>query len=162
VIPDRFRRPVPWRLGDLYLLLGLVGLGAVLIGIAGLGAQHKSALADGVPWVNLAVGGVILVGIGAALWVLAGMRANSELRRLVLAELRSYTDPDAAAAAPRLPVDSHNGSESGAEVGTFVTARGMTRYHRPTCVLVAGKTVEHFDSVPADRRPCDICRSGSV
>jgi hypothetical protein len=152
MLPERFRRTVPWRLGDLYLVIGSAIIGIVLIAMARVAVRDQPSLATEVRWMNVAVTGVIVLGTGIVLWLLAGRRAVGDLRRHLLAQLH------AAQAAPtsRHPLDSPSTSE-------FVTAARMTRYHSPGCLLVAGKSTEAVTPAQLDRlHPCGVCIDASA
>lgn len=134
----------PWPVGWLLSLLGstLLGLAAILTGW--YGASGQGLLGDQVPWLNLAVGGGIVAGLGNCAWLLRGRRAVGELRRaLLLAE--PALDTAAARpveAAPLLPAD-------------WVQAAGMRKVHRRGCPMVAGKVVRAVD--PSGAAACAIC-----
>jgi hypothetical protein len=147
-MPERFRRSVPWTLGDLMILYACTFVGLLLVGIAWYGASSSVAVSAQVRWANLAVGGLILLGAGQLAWLLTGRRAVGELRRHVLRQARSD------AVVEQAPV-AH-----AAENGRFVAAKNMTRYHRPACLLVAGKKVEAGAETKLQKRglrPCGVC-----
>jgi len=155
VVPERLRRPVPWRLGDLLLLYACTVVGLLLIAVAWFGASSSVVVDSQVRWTNIGIGGLILLGAGNLSWILAGRRAVGELRRhltplIPLPERR--VAPDTEAIPPQ-----------GAADGALVSARGMTRYHRPDCVFVAGKSVQKASERTFRRRgrtPCAACLGG--
>jgi hypothetical protein len=152
-VDERFRRSVPWRLPDLYLGVALAAVGTIFLGVATVGVAGRDDLADQVPWVNLGVGGLIVLCLGCVLWVLAGMRATAELRRTVLGRLRATLD-----AGDRTPPAAVADTVAG---DGFVSAPTMTRYHRAGCQLVAGKDVAPLDAERNGRQPCSMCVAGA-
>jgi hypothetical protein len=149
---EHLRRSVPWRLPDLYLLVALVATGAILVGVARAGVAGRDELGEQVPWVNVGVGGLVVLCIGCVLWVLAGMRATAELRRAVLARVRATLEDRAPSPGER--------AGAGVEPG-LVAGPAMTHFHRPACQLVAGKEVVPVGADPDGLRPCAICAAGA-
>lgn len=121
-------------------------VGAVLLLVSWWGASGTTRLRDQVTWVNVGVAGLIVSGTGIALWLLHGYRAVGERQRLLLAGLETAPPPDTAT--------------TGEGDAALVSGRGMTRYHRTDCPLVAGKPVRraarHVHE-RAGRRPCGMC-----
>ena len=83
-LPDRFQRPVPWRVGDLLALVGTWCAGIVLVLVAWFCSDSATSVDSQVRWLNVGVIGVITLGVGNLLWLITGRRAIGELRRLVL------------------------------------------------------------------------------
>jgi len=144
-VPDR--PAIPWRTVDLIVLYAANVIGAVLLLAAWLAASGSVSPDGQVPWLNLALAGIIVAGSGNVVWLLAGRRRVGTLRRSLLPALL-----DAVAGPPEQAAGSADGS--------LVATADMTRYHDPACLLVADKPV-----VPAaeaehradGRRPCDVC-----
>ena len=138
----------PWNRADAVELAAAFAAGPVVLGIAWFGASGATVIADQIPWLNLAVLGALLPGIGAGRWVLRGHQA---VRRRT-DDLSAGWQPDPSAF--RLAA-STNGREQ------LMSNAAMTRYHRPVCPAAAGKAVVP-DSRPAHegagRRPCEMCR----
>ena len=144
----------PWRLGDVMSLGAslVIGVAAILVGWLGVSGEAATARQTG--WLNVGIGGVVITGIGTAVWLMTGRRAVGERRRRLL--------PDAVASAS--PSDRPAPLQPDVPE-TLVVIGGMTRYHRSTCELVAGKAV-----TPVPRRrprtgsltPCDMCRPGPI
>ncbi|MFN2537764.1 MAG: hypothetical protein ABR549_06375 [Mycobacteriales bacterium] len=125
----------------------LVGLAvSALLVLAGwTGASLRPRLVEQYPWFTLAALGVTASGVVQARWLLAGFLELRRRQREVLlpAMTRSEAGPRGVVAAP--PTG-------------FLVVAGGTRYHRPTCAMVAGKQTElHHPSEADSRRPCGIC-----
>jgi hypothetical protein len=151
VLPERFRRPVPWRLGDLLVLYACTALGALLVAVAWFGASSSVRVASQVRWTNIGVGGLIVFGAGSLAWLLTGRRAVGELRRHLLPLIPVPEQPAVEGRAPASPTTN----------GALVSVRGMTHYHRAACIFVAGKDVEKASERTFRRRgrtPCAACR----
>jgi hypothetical protein len=139
--------PEPWRRSVVGLVGLLAGLGIAVLVICWIGASHEAAWRDQLPWVVGAALGTGLVPAAAGLWMLVGFR---EVRRgfVTLAEERSrflaLVDPDGTIAA----------GEGWATNTDWVRAAGMTRVHRPDCLLMRGKA-------PIQVSPLDAHRAGS-
>jgi hypothetical protein len=149
-LPDRFRRPVPWRVGDALALVGTTGAGLLLIVIAWFCADGAASVDSQVRWLNVGVVGLIALGVGNLLWLMTCRRAIGELRRVVL---------------PRIPIDAApaRGSMEPADRAAdgLVATASMTRFHRPACPFAAGKPVRAATEAAhrrKGRRPCDLCR----
>ena len=149
VVPQRFQRSVPWRVGDLLLFYGCIAVGLCVIGIAWFGASNSVVVTSQLRWTNIGVGGLIVLGAGMLAWILAGRRAVGELRRHVLDFIEV---PDAA---PPVHAFAADGAERGTSV---VSAPGMRHYHRPHCVFVAGKQVKTSTESAFRRQKLTPCR----
>ena len=137
----------PWRLGDAMSLATLNAVGIALVLTGWLMAGGRLLLHDQVPGANVAIAGIIVAGVGNAVWLLTGRRAVGLRRNVVGAaiEQRYRSRPRrAAAATPNL-----------------VAAKAMTRYHRPDCVFVAERRVtanKRETHEARGRTPCGVCR----
>ena len=104
------------------------------------------------PWLNLGIGAVLVSGAVNGLFLMAARRAVAE-RRTLLYRTACRTLP-LPTARPGAVVGPQRAAE-------FVAGPAMTRYHRPTCALAAGKAVRlerRRAHEAAGRRPCGICR----
>lgn len=146
-LPERFRRPVPWRVGDVLALVGTGGAGLVVVVVAAFGADQSGSLGRQVIWLNVGIAGVIALGVGNLLWLITCRRAIGELRRTLLPHVRTVlTDAGARSAEPA--------------GDRWVAGASMTRFHRPGCAFVAGKPVRVASEAThrrQGRRPCDLC-----
>jgi hypothetical protein len=134
MLPERFRRSVPWRVGDLMILYACSAVGLLVIGIAWFGASSSVVVSSQLRWTNVGIGGLIILGAGILAWILAGRRAVGELRRHVTSLIPL---PEQSVATEPAPAPA-----STAAGGRLVSAAGMTHYHRPDCIFVAGKAVK--------------------
>ncbi len=121
-------------------------VGLVLLAMAWVGASGRQETSDQIAWLNLGIVGVLVPAVAGRLWVLRSRRTVQYRVGMIL---------DAADAVPLdvigQPVRPHR----------LVTAAKMSRFHRPECLLVAGKALSD-DSLAAHeragRRPCEMCR----
>jgi hypothetical protein len=138
-----------WNRTDAVRLAAGFVAGALLLGAAWFGSSGETAVADQILWLNLGVLGVFLSGMAAGRWVLRGHQAVC--RRA--GDFSAWSEP-------RLGPGAHQmGAANGRE--EFASGPALTRYHRPTCLVAAGKALS-LDSRTAHeragRRPCEMCR----
>ncbi|WP_034269056.1 hypothetical protein [Haloechinothrix halophila] len=144
--PWRLRQTGPWRDADLISVFLTALIGVVMIVAAWFGAAGAASLTQQAAWATLAVGGLVVSGIGLSLWLLRLRRAIGQ-RRVGLISL----DPPAAAEPAPQPMPRHDTASL-----PLVRAEGMRKVHDPGCPLVAGK-----DVTPAafgDGEPCAVCQ----
>jgi hypothetical protein len=159
VLPERFRRSVPWRLGDLFLLYACTAVGLLTIGVAWYGASSSVVVSSQLRWMNVGVGGVIVLGAGILAWVLAGRRAVGALRRDLTARIAVPGDTialESCVSAPR----SDSRAERPQSEKSFVSSPGMQHYHRRGCIFAAGKQVVESTERSFRRQkrtPCRAC-----
>lgn len=131
--------------------LVLQALVVALLVIAWWQATSHPLARDHEPWLNLGIGAVLLSGALNGLFLMGARRAVA-VRRAALYRTASLATP----ASP--PPGAMSGPRRGPK---FAAAPAMSRYHRPTCALAAGKPLrleERGDHETAGRRPCGICR----
>ncbi len=137
----------PWRLGDAMSLVTLNAVGIALLVTGWFMAGGRLLFHDQVSGANVAIAGIIVAGVGNAVWLLTGRRAVGLRRNVVgVAIEQRYRNRQrpTAAATPKL-----------------VAAKGMTRYHRPDCVFVAERRVTAHKRETHESRgrtPCGVCR----
>lgn len=137
---------LPWRDGDLVMLLGTTIGGLAAIAGAWFGVSGAVSVTQQAAWLNLAVAGFAVFAVGNCLWLLRLRRTVGE-RRIALVSLDiGLDDADAAATAPARP---------GTSTLRLVRVEGMTRVHYADCPLVAGKSVA--PATVADGEPCGMC-----
>jgi hypothetical protein len=134
-----------WRFGDGLSLatLNAVGLGLVLLGW--YIASGRLLLHDQVTGANVAIAGIVVAGVGDAMWLLVGRRTLG-LRR------RAMTTRIAASGRWVRPADTTT---------TLVAAKGITRYHRDDCPFAVGRRVfarRRETHEAQGRRPCGVCK----
>jgi hypothetical protein len=141
----------PWARRDRVVVAAVCAVGFGLLAVSWLGVSGTTTFSQQVAWVNVGGAGLLAVVLGAALWVHRG-------RRLVGQRLGfdvSVRRPERDSGPTRL---AHAGD-------AFVSAAGMSRYHRPDCPAVAGKSVTSAgaDAHRAEgRRPCGLCCLGDT
>lgn len=135
----------PWRLGDLMSLVATLVIAATAILVGWIGVSAEPAASHQTGWLNVGIGGLVIAGIGTAVWLMTARRAIGERRRHLL------PDVVLVAAATRGPQTVSD---------PLVVLPGMTRYHRSSCELVAGKDVKPVRSGrrAAALTPCGVCR----
>ena len=142
----------PWRKRDLLRAAGLAALG--LAGLAGAwyAGSDQADWADVLPWASLGVAATSVAVLGLVNWLVAGLRRVRRLRREILPLLQAAAVRPSARPATELDaLQSANG---------FVSAPGMTRYHRATCPLATGKPVRPLrrDDAETDGLvACGVC-----
>jgi hypothetical protein len=122
-------------------------LAAALLGASFLGVSSELHLKDQVPFLDLGIAGLLVATAGGVGWLAAGIKAVRLRKSAVVALVRLRFGSVEAAGPAGLSDD-------------FVATSRMTRYHRSTCSLVAGKDVS--PAAPAEhsaagRRPCGVC-----
>jgi hypothetical protein len=137
-----------WTRRDLLRLTALVGLGALGLFFG----WHRSARAadwhDDAPAFVLAVGSVTLGGLGLLLWLVVGRLRILAAQRAVASALTRRTGR-----APQAVGRSAVGQ------APLVTAAGMLRLHRPSCLLVIGKPTVPVTARQDEAASCGVCGS---
>jgi hypothetical protein len=123
------------------------GLGALFL--SWWAASGTGKLNRQITWMFVAILGIVVIGAGNFLWLLAGRRAVGARRRTLLEGLEAL-DADVLASGTDTTRD---------DAPIYLTIAGSTRYHLPSCLLVRGKAASSVD--PKKRRgakPCEMCR----
>jgi hypothetical protein len=147
---DRWSEPadLPWQVDGLINAAVVQLVAVALIGSGWYVAEHTAEASRAVLATNIAVGGLIVALAGNIAFLLSGLRTVGRLRRELVADLAQPAELDVPVREPA-PADG------------LVAAEGMTRYHRPDCLLARRKVVvvrelaEHLD---AGLSPCGVCR----
>jgi hypothetical protein len=124
------------------MAVGLVGY--VLAALAWWFASRQAALTDQVGFAALGVGGCALVAYANITWLLQGRFAIVQRRRRLLADVTASSAPVA-----------HEDDDG------VVAGPGLALFHRPDCILVAGRgwpVLDGADGPEGGRLPCGICR----
>ena len=140
---------LPWRHRDLHHAITLASVGAIVLLAGWEGISQTDDFNTQLLWIVVGAAGLILAGLGAALWLTAGFRnVRSRMLALPAETARRLSVLDAPSAAP-----------VAAPVSGYVTADGMTRWHHAACPLVAGKRGIHAIDPTAtpELRPCGVC-----
>ena len=138
----------PWSRGDVIQFVAVSGVGLVLLAAGWIGAGGEALFEEQMPFLNLAIAGILVGAVGGAMWLISGLRAV-RLRKAAVKTLLAARTPSAPA-----------GSSPDA-AGTFVAGPSMTRYHHPECSLVRGKQVSAASPIEherAGRRRCGMCQ----
>jgi hypothetical protein len=136
----------PWSSEHVARLLVAELVGLVLVLVGWWQAAGSGSVRTGLAWLNLCLAGLVVAGVGNGLWLLRGRQVVTLARVEVLGVPASAETP--------VVVPSSNGH------GGLVSGSGLARFHRPGCVLVAGKGVEVATWVSHDRagrRACEVC-----
>ncbi|MGH9035735.1 MAG: hypothetical protein ACRD0O_08215 [Acidimicrobiia bacterium] len=138
----------PWSRRAVLRAVVAVGVAAVLLVVAWVGASDTTQVDTQLRWLNLGLVGILLVGAATAVTTLDGRRAVGIRRQQLLPD-----EPKTAAATDVLS----NGTEP------IVSVARMRRYHRTSCPLVAGKPAQAAEVAvhrQAGLEPCGICEPG--
>jgi hypothetical protein len=150
--------PLPWVPRDLGRALAWVLTGGVGLLAGWVGASGTADFNVQVRWFAIAVSGLVVAGVGIALWTLAGFR-NTRLRQHALAAsiLELVVAPTTSPVITETAAVLHEHDERTA----LVAVEAGTRFHLGTCPLVQGKSASaapYPDHERAGRRPCGVCR----
>jgi hypothetical protein len=151
--------PAPWPPRE-FLLLGVSQLaGFGLLALSWLGVSGTTKFSAQVAWTNVGGAGLLVVVAACALWVHRGRTQVG--RRLAFAPLLRRSEQALSLWGtppnPRGPVMVRTGSAE-----TFVSAAGMSHYHRADCQAVGGKTVTSASAEQhrrQGRQPCGMCEA---
>jgi hypothetical protein len=135
--------PTPWRRSYAIVPGILAVVGIVVLVICWVQLSDKVIWRDQISWLVGACLGAGAFVLGGVLWILVGMR---EVRR-GFRDLRREQQRILRFARVGPTVET-------AEAPTLVSAAGMTRAHRPDCLLLRGK---HTAPVHDDRPRCGVC-----
>lgn len=138
----------PWTSNELTQVVISNAVGLVLIAVSWYQVAGQLTTRDELAWLNVGVVGIAIAGVANAMWLLRGRRNIGLARVMVLPDVppRAKTAWD-----DRLSEDLDNSPVAGAT---------MTRYHRPSCPLVEGKSVRagsRRDHERAGKLPCELC-----
>ena len=141
--------PAPWPRRE-FLLLGasqLAGFG--LLALSWLGVSGTTKFSTQVAWTNVGGAGLLVVVAACALWVYRGRTQVG--RRLAFAPRLRRSE--SAFRPVMVKTDSAE---------TFVSAAGMSHYHRADCQAVGGKSVTSASAEQhrrQGRQPCGMCEA---
>jgi hypothetical protein len=128
-----------------------VGAGAVAWAVAWYLASAKVSYSQQVPFLDLAIGGLILAAIANLGILVRARRAVGARRRALLGE------PGATAEV----VIEARAAEPGPTSSTLVAGATTTRFHRSDCPLATGRdwpAASREQHEAAGRQPCGLCR----
>jgi hypothetical protein len=139
----------------------LAGLGVIAIVVGYLGVSREAVVAKQLPYlISGGIGGVALVGFGAALIASEDMRrfrGRLDALEAMVADLHGVllARPDAPSPNGQRAAEATTGDDR------LVALRGGRSFHRASCAMVAGKQgVATISAADARRRglsPCRLC-----
>ena len=137
-------RNQPWQPGDTPAVLSLNALAAVGVVVCWIGSATEVRFHDSLYWLQGAIVAVLVASVANGLWLVAGMRQLRARRRVLIETWPRQQPSSASPLEPRV-----------------VTVDRMTTYHRPSCLLVAGKALRSGTRAALERthkRPCGMCQ----
>lgn len=146
----------PWSRRDAVVVVLCTLLGSLLVLVAWERSSHEVRFEHELPWILLGTAGVALVVAGDGAWLLSGRRALRRARRNLHGLQVLMPDlviPEAVGSPP--------GDGGASSVVVLEAIPGLRRYHRPGCLLTAGKAAEPSSRAEHDaagRIPCGACR----
>jgi hypothetical protein len=152
------RRTELWTVTELLVLLAGLAAGAIILLAAWIGASGTSRYSSLVGWAAFGVAGPAVAGMAAASWILSGLRTIQRDRAEMGARVAELAATRAIGGTP--PVRTRHAVPSILSPEEFVASKGMTRYHRPDCLMVKGKAVAAASVLThrsAGRVPCGMC-----
>jgi hypothetical protein len=133
----------PWSPEGLARLLVTNGAGLVLVALGWYQASGQVTVRGQLTWLNVSLAGLGVSGVANGAWLVRGRQAVGMARSAL------FQDRSEASAPPHPGPDDRP-----------VTGPGMTRFHRATCPLAAGKVVSPAPRAQHERRglvPCEVC-----
>lgn len=139
----------PWRDSDVVMLFLTAITGSLVVIAAWFGVSGSTSMARQATWLNLAVIGFAISGMGIVLWLIRVRRAIAE-RRLTLISLGMPDESDTSIVVMPL-----NRSDLSTRRLEFVRIPNMALAHERDCPLVAGKPTEI--ATIGNSEPCGVC-----
>jgi hypothetical protein len=128
----------PWALADIVALSINTAVGMLLIGVAWDRTSGLVGVRDQVPWLNVAIGGVVIIAAGNTAWFLRGRRAVGQRRSGTLPTARGGMRVRGACAQASVVPSQY--LDQAAESGTdFVAAR--TIFVAARIMITTGRNV---------------------
>ena len=140
-----------WQTTDAVRATVIGAIGAVGLGLCWYGSAGEDRWREQLPWLIGAIAATVVGSLGMVSWLLSGFRALRAEEWAAKREIRTVLVTGRAVPPVGLP---------GGEPASFVTAPGMTRFHRPACPLVARKPVTAVTQpTPLDSglTACGVC-----
>lgn len=160
VAPEVRRPALPWTPEQFLRLLSVGGITLTALLVSWFGASGTALPGRTALFTVVGIGGVIVLGLTNAMWLLAGRRAIGERRAQVLSQIQALLPgghPAEAAAADGTALLT----PAVASGDRFVAVAGATRFHRPHCQLALGKELDEASAAShaaAGRIPCGVCQ----
>jgi hypothetical protein len=140
-------RPGLWRRTDVAQLALMVAIGVILLAVSWWKTSGAASVPAQNAWVVAGGAGLLFSGVGTSGWLLAGRRAVGQRSRRLATVLARQRRARRRCRTALVEVD-------------VVSAETMTRYHRPACRLVVGKSTTSSSPGAFQQqglRPCGVC-----
>jgi hypothetical protein len=155
-----------WSPDQLVSLLMFNGLGLVLVVVGYWQAAGLGRTAEQLPWLNLSLLGLIVSGGTNGLWLARGRRMVTLARAAMLPCIPGLVAVPTARRNGRVLAGATRRCQPvrpapAGPTDALVAGTAMSYYHRPGCLLAAGKEVtvgSRPDHEAAGRRPCEVCQ----
>lgn len=141
----------PWLSADVTRLGCLLALALIANTIAWYGSSGTTDWSTQTGWMVLSIASATVAAGSCARWVITGLRTTRAERAQIIGAI-NIAWPDKGGPT-RTPAFDNRWE-------TPVASRTMTRFHRPTCQLAAGKDVVRLNSSQITTRhlaPCEMC-----
>jgi hypothetical protein len=156
-----------WGAEDFLRWVLAVGVGGIVIIVAWYMCSGDASFNQQIGPTNIAVAGMVLAGLGNAIWLLRGRRTLGERRRALLGD--PYPGARMGESMGAVTGVSGAPSPSGAattlagmvEPQLFVAGADLALFHRPECALAEGRrwdAATRDEQTGAGRRACGVCR----
>lgn len=143
--------PSPWQRRDAVAPGVLAVAGVAVLAVGWVGASGEFVWRDQVGWLVTACVGTAVVVLGGALWLLVGFREVRRGFRDLRADQRRILG---LASTPEPAMDRVSAVSTNPD--GLVTSAGMTRAHRPDCLLMRGKPATAVPD-PDRHARCGVC-----
>lgn len=141
----------PWLSVDVTRLAFALAVALIANTIAWYGSSGTTDWSTQMGWLVLSIAAATLAAGSCARWVIAGLRSTRWERAHVIRVVGAAW-PDQRRPERTVAVDG--------QIETPVAAPTMTRFHRPTCQLAAGKDVVGLTGsqiAAGQLEPCEMC-----
>jgi hypothetical protein len=132
-----------------------VGVGGLVVAVSWYVCAGDASFSKQIGPTDAAIGGLVLAGLGNAMWLLRGRRTLGERRRALLPDVVVVAEPVGR-------VTRVSGVSEARPDELLVAGVGMELFHRPDCALAAGRgwtTMTRAEHEAAGRHPCGVCRA---
>jgi hypothetical protein len=137
----------PWRSTHAVKTAVLIAVGIMLWAIGWYQVAGRTTMKAQAGPMNLAIVGVVVAGVGQALWILDGRRRVGLRRRVLIGS------------ALRRPRPTSTAQDTAA--GPLYSAEGLHLYHRKDCPMGDGREwspMTRGSQEATGRTPCGVCK----
>jgi hypothetical protein len=141
----------PWLAADVTRLASLLAVALIAHTVAWYGSSGTTSWSTQMAWMVLSIAAVTVAAASCARWVITGMRSTRWERAQIVRVINAVW-PDKSGGDRTTAVEERYGAP--------VAAPTMTRFHRPSCQLAAGKDVTGLTEaqiVDHHLAPCEMC-----